>query len=238
MITQTLHRKARQLIIQLIGNRCDLCNEKLSSQSVWCEDCLLLIPNKSRCKRCGAPQVNAESHCGECISHPVLWDRLYCVSDYEAPISDYVKRIKYTRQFWHSRVLAQLLSEKIIDPAPLLLSVPTHWRRLVWRGFNQSHYLAYYLSQGLDIHYLPDVLIRTRHTKMQMELDRSKRLKNLNNAFQINPARLAEMQRYHRVAIVDDVVTTGATVGEICKLLRQIGVEEIEVYCLCRASRG
>lgn len=73
---------------------------------------------------------------------------------------------------------------------------------------------------------------------MQMELDRSKRLKNLDSAFQINPARMAELQKYRRVALVDDVVTTGSTVGEICKLLRQIGVEEIEVYCLCRASRG
>lgn len=226
-------------LISLLGNRCDLCEAKLSLEntSIWCKDCLELIPEEMRCVCCGAPQVNAESRCGECISHPVSWDRLVCISDYLPPISDYVKRIKYRRQFWYAQILANLLAERVKDPAPLLLSVPTHWKRLCWRGFNQSHYLGRYLSQRLGVKYLQDALCRTRHTKMQMELSRRKRLKNLDNAFEINPAYLLELKRYQRIAIVDDVVTTGATIGEICKLLRSIGVEEIEVYCVCRASR-
>ncbi|WP_261816449.1 ComF family protein [Vibrio gallicus] len=237
MRIQSLHAYVRDNLIRLTGNYCSVCGCRIESATTsWCSACLKLIDEKPRCLRCGIEQERTVEICGQCVTYAVAWDQMYCVSNYQTPLSDYVKKVKYARQFWHVMLLARLLSERIKQPAPILLSVPTHWRRLCWRGFNQSDYLAYYLAPHIGARYLSNALIRTRHTKMQMALSRHNRLRNLKQAFIVNPKLIKYIQDAERVAIVDDVVTSGATVTEICRVLRRHGVKRIEVYCVCRAG--
>ncbi|OBT10219.1 hypothetical protein A9264_04020 [Vibrio sp. UCD-FRSSP16_10] len=153
--------------------------------------------------------------------------------------------LKYHRQVWHARELATLLSRDITSPAPILLSIPLHWRRQLQRGFNQSDYLARYLTQQLAaksplqpaIQYLPNAVKRTKMTRNQMGLNRRQRLMNLKSAFQLSSKMKEKIKNQPHIALLDDVVTTGSTVSEICLLLRKQGVQRIDVYCICRASK-
>ncbi|CAM2874093.1 ComF family protein [Vibrio rarus] len=179
------------------------------------------------------------------MSEPPCWDQLFCVGEYQVPLSRYIQGLKYRRQVWHAPELATLLAGEITTPAPILLSIPLHWRRQLWRGFNQSDYLARNLLQvwdnahggGRAIRYLAKAVKRTKVTRNQMGLNRRQRLLNLKQAFELTEKHLPSLQNQPHVAIIDDVVTTGSTVSEICKLLRKQGVQRIDIYCICRASK-
>lgn len=103
------------------------------------------------------------------------------------------------------------------------------WRR----GYNQADLLSRQLSRWLDIPNLNNIVKRVRHTHTQRGLSAKDRRQNLKNAFSL--AVLKNEFPYHRVALVDDVITTGSTLNEISKLLRKLGVEEIQVWGLARA---
>lgn len=194
-----------------------------------------------RCVMCGSGLTKIQAHCGLCLSNPVLWDRLYCVGEYKVPLSKYVQKIKYNRQFWHARELTSILVTRIEEPAPILLSIPLHWRRRLFRGFNQSDYLARYLVSSLktteSVTYWGGALKRVKITRNQMGLTRKQRLVNLKGAFMINRDYIAKLKDKPHIAVIDDVVTTGSTVSEICLQLRKIGVQRIDIYCICRASK-
>ncbi|USD41231.1 ComF family protein [Vibrio sp. SCSIO 43135] len=211
---------------------CDLCRLPLAPKqefSIWCSSCQSYFQSTSRCQRCGLPTVTSTPMCGSCLTAPPLWSRLYCVGDYQAPLSNYISKLKYQRQFWHARNLAPLLTEKIDTKPEILTSVPMHWRRKWWRGFNHSEILAAEVAKLTGITYQHNVFKRCRPTKQQQGLNKSQRLSNLRGAFRLSSPPLAK-----HVAIIDDVVTTGSTVHHLCKLLLEAGVETIDIYCICR----
>ncbi|MFC0061448.1 ComF family protein [Vibrio inusitatus] len=210
---------------------------------IWCPECIDLLKPVCRCATCGTMMEMPVERCGGCVSNPPLWDGLYCIGEYNEPLSWYVQGLKYRRQVWHARELASLLAERLESPAPLLLPIPLHWRRQCARGFNQSDYLANYLSQslkertGVESQVLSKAIRRVKVTKTQMGLNRRQRLVNLKHAFSLSPDYLASIQNHSHIALVDDVVTTGSTVAEVCLLLKNQGVKRIDVYCICRASK-
>jgi ComF family protein len=127
--------------------------------------------------------------------------------------------------------LAGLLAARIASPAPLMIPVPLHWRRRLWRGYNQSSMLAHAIQyhQGEEVKVADNLVIRHQATPSQQGLSRAQRQRNLRHAFQLKGSPAPA-----HVAIVDDVVTTGSTVQQICQLLLETGVECIDIYCLCR----
>jgi ComF family protein len=143
-----------------------------------------------------------------------------------------VHQLKYQRQFWLAEDLTPLLATRIIDPAPLIVPVPLHWRRQLWRSFNQSELLARHLATALNVNMDASLFRRTRATRNQHGLDRADRKRNLHHAF-----KLVRSQLPSHVAIVDDVVTTGSTVGLLSTLLKKAGVQQIDIYCICRTSK-
>ncbi|WP_235868507.1 ComF family protein [Vibrio ezurae] len=208
----------------------------------WCDTCHDKLTPITRCEMCGVHTATAMRRCGQCITCPPTWDKLFCVTEYQAPLSGFIHKLKYRRQVWHAKELGSLLARQINDPAPILLSVPLHWRRQLWRGFNQSDYLAGYLQQQFyaygksHVTYLPKALSRVKVTRNQMGLNRRQRLTNLRKAFLLSPNAVSLLQNQPHVALIDDVVTTGSTVSEICLLLKEHGVQRIDIYCICRAS--
>jgi len=117
-------------------------------------------------------------------------------------------------------------------PVEVLLPVPLHPSRLLDRGFNQSAEIAKVLSRHLNIPFDTTSLRRIKSTEFQSGLSLNKRRKNLLKAFEYVP-----QQQYHSVALVDDVITSGSTMSEICKQLQKSGTQHIEVWSLARALK-
>lgn len=218
---------------------CDYCRLAIPpSDTIWCQYCIKLIPQVPRCQQCGLQTEHETEVCGDCLTHPPQWDRLFCISDYTEPLREYVGRLKYAQHFWLAQDLGVLLSKQISDPAPLILPVPLHWKRFWWRSYNQSDHLGWTLAQqfslnGMTSHCDNKILKRIKATRPQQGLSRASRQTNLLGAFKV----IKPIDEKH-VAIVDDVVTTGATINLLCMELRKAGVERIDVYAVCRTGRS
>ncbi|WP_241819067.1 ComF family protein [Enterovibrio norvegicus] len=216
-------------ILRALPLRCQLCHHTLENRRYpWCESCHESFPRVPRCLHCGLPAPYVTESCGRCLNNPPAWDRLICVGGYTFPYDKLLHRFKYQGQYWLAPALATLLAQEIDDPAAVILPVPMHWRRRIARGFNHSTVLANELAKQLGVQCESKVLKRNRATRQQQGLSRQFRLSNLREAFTMTGS-LPE-----RVALVDDVVTTGTTIAEICRLLRTRGVKHIDIYCLCR----
>lgn len=120
---------------------------------------------------------------------------------------------------------------KAIAPKPqLLIPVPLHPKRYRERGFNQAIEISRHLSSNLNIPLAMNLCVRHRITPPQTSLGKKERKTNLRNAF-----RLAAPIATDHVAIIDDIVTTGATVTELTKTLKKAGVKRTEIWCIARA---
>jgi ComF family protein len=153
---------------------------------------------------------------------------------YAPPVSEAVKRLKYGGRTDLVPRLGRLMAARVTgDVAPnLVVPVPLHRRRLAGRGFNQSALLARAVARELGAACEPRALLRTKDTRQQAGQDRAGRLENLHGAFQARrPAALA----FRRVLLVDDVVTTGATVRGCIDVLRRAGADVVGVSSLCAA---
>lgn len=233
-------------LLHWLPRQCHLCRLSITGSTpntnrveslFWCQDCIKrLNQSPSRCQRCGLHTPTPVAQCGQCLAHPSAWDRLYCLNDYQAPLKEYIQQLKYQRKFWLACDLALLLSECIKMPAPELIPVPLHWRRMWQRGFNQSAEIADYLAkhlrqQGYECQINDRVFKRTQATPQQKGLTKAQRMRNTLRAFQLIQPPVSK-----HVALVDDVVTTGSTLKPLCRLLRKSGGERIDVYCLSRTS--
>ncbi|WP_373938047.1 ComF family protein [Vibrio kanaloae] len=220
---------------RLVTSQCHLCKlDKLPSDTHprWCQTCLGLFCQQPRCQQCGLKTLTSVEQCGQCLSNPPPWHRLYCVGDYVFPTAHYIQQMKYADKFWFARDLSKLLAPRIEHPAPLITSVPLHWGRYIHRGFNQSQLLAHYAAQELDVKSAV-LFRRSRSTISQQGLTKSARQINLKNAFTLRNMHFST-NNYAHVAIIDDVVTTGSTVYQLCQLLLEVGVKRIDIYCICR----
>ncbi len=223
----------RRSITRCHQSHCLWCRLPMTTSNlVWCDDCLQFFSPTPRCQQCGVATITPLDQCGACLSDPPPWNRLICIGEYQRPLKPLVHQLKYQRQFWLAEDLTPLLATRIIDPAPLIVPVPLHWRRQLWRSFNQSELLARHLATALNVNMDASLFRRTRATRNQHGLDRADRKRNLHHAF-----KLVRSQLPSHVAIVDDVVTTGSTVGLLSTLLKKAGVQQIDIYCICRTSK-
>ena len=154
---------------------------------------------------------------------------------YQEEIERLVRRFKFHGDLAAGRLLANLLALRLSElgaPRPdLLIPVPLHRRRLLWRGFNQSALLARDLSAAMSGLPWTSALERVRNTAAQVQLPADGRVSNVRGAFRID--RLPGKPRF--VALVDDVMTTGSTLNECARVLRASGVERVDVWVVARA---
>jgi ComF family protein len=132
---------------------------------------------------------------------------------------------------WMARAGAELL-----DGADLIVPVPLHWTRLIARRFNQAALLARGLSKRTRIPFDPRLLVRTRRTRTQGDLTRSQRMRNVRGAFAVR-ANARSKLKGRTIVLVDDVMTTGATLEACAKALRRAGAKEVRVLALARVVR-
>jgi ComF family protein len=200
-----------------------------------CEACVKRFGQPvARCPRCALVQVGP--HCAACMQAPMPLDGAVAAVDYEAPWDTLLHGLKYGSQLSAALALAPLLGQAVrssgLDCAGMhLLPVPLHPQRLCERGYNQSEHLARALRQNLGLPLLTDTLQRVIETPTQTQLSREDRLKQLRQAFALKPG--ASVQGL-RIALVDDVMTTGATMSAIATLLHRHGAAEVHAWAVAR----
>lgn len=205
-----------------------------------CDNCLQsLTPiTHPMCTICGMPfsaPIGSDHLCENCLSKRPWYDLVRAPYSYSGPLMDAIKRFKYNSETHLSSSLGRLLSSFalafIVNPKDfLIVPVPLHRRRLKERGFNQSLLLGKVLSSdlGIELDYLS--LIRKRYTRSQTGLRKEERRKNVAKAFSITSP---EIFKGKKILLVDDVFTTGHTLNECARTLKNSGV--LKVICLTLA---
>lgn len=215
---------------------CVLCGATGHGGQDICPACTQDLPrSRNNCVRCGIPlaSTNLDALCGQCLQRPPPFERVLSPYLYESPMDHLIQQFKYSGRLEMARLLGQLMAQWLaprLDTLPEeIIPVPLHRRRLRERGFNQALELARPLARQFSLPLNTQACQRTRFTTPQFGLSAKERAKNVKNAFQV------EGPIGKHVALVDDVMTTGQTVSELAKVLRQAGVEEIEVWVCARA---
>ena len=175
--------------------------------------------------------------CGTCLANPPVLDACHAAVSYDYPWSALVSQFKFNGQVGWARSFAVLMRsapwiEKAVDESDIVVPMPLARERLAERGFNQSLELARLLAPGrVDA----GLLVRIRHTPAQSALDRRARIANVKGAFALEPLRAHEV-RGKRIAIVDDVMTSGASISAAAKALRDAGAARITGVVFARTD--
>lgn len=166
------------------------------------------------------------------------FDELWILGVYHYPLTYLIPALKFHGQRHFATLLAQwfvLYRVKYMTDLPqVIIPVPLHWRRFLQRGYNQAELIAQTLSQHLHIPIDKtgrDALVkRRRYTKPQSELNQEQRCQNMQHVFSVNPHAIAQ---YQHVVIVDDVMTTGGTINDLCRAIyRHAPHIKISVWCI------
>ncbi|NRF48380.1 ComF family protein [Pseudomonas stutzeri] len=225
----------------IVEHHCLLCDERCEGQPL-CSPCEADLPwLDGRCTVCAVPLPSRGLVCGECLKRPPSYDHVEVPWRFAFPVDALITRFKHQARWPYGRLLGERLAHHLEHafaeglPRPdLLLPVPLARRRLRQRGFNQAQMLADWLSRPLGIATDARVLERVLDTPAQQQLDAATRRRNLRQAFAI--ATAADVKGRH-LALVDDVLTTGATAEALARLLKRAGAERVDVYCLARTPK-
>jgi len=221
-----------------LKQHCMLCGLASPNTLALCQGCRADLPwIESGCLTCGLPlpQAAEQFQCGECLAGESPLTLAVTPLFYQKPVSQMITAFKHRRGLAQGHLLAQLLADEIRDHyidkelPEVIIPVPLHWQRWMWRGYNQSAELGKQLSRVLGLPCQNHLLRRVRRTPSQQALSRKQRLYNLKGAFRIN-----HVIPYKRIALLDDVVTTGATTSEIARLLLKQGASEIHLWAIAR----
>lgn len=202
----------------------------MSRAGVWCGPCDAALPylGAAHCPVCALP-TNGEV-CGRCLSHTPRFDRTVAVFAYAFPVDALIRALKFNEQLLLAPQLAGRLAQRIEARPDCIVPMPLHPARLRERGFNQSLELARRIASQLEIPLLEQACQRVRDTLPQSALPWKERGKNMRKAF----ACTVDLKGKH-VAVVDDVMTSGASINELARALRQAGAREVSAWVIARA---
>ncbi|MBY6204376.1 ComF family protein [Halomonas denitrificans] len=235
-------RRGRDAVRALLDTvwppRCVLCGD-LGQPDNLCPGCRAELPRVEHgCRRCANPLPRDVLRCGSCSGSEPAFDATVAALHYQAPVDRLVQRFKFRRDLAAGLALAGTLADTVADRLSsdgtrpqLVVPVPLHWRRQTRRGFNQAELLArdaMHRIAGPPVH---ELLTRVRSTATQSALRSGRRRANVRAAFRCRrlPPGLAH------VALVDDVMTTGATLNECARTLKRAGVARVDAWVVTRA---
>lgn len=192
---------------------------------------------RPRCARCAIGVPSGVAVCGACLRQPPPFERSVAAVDYDHPWDDLVQRFKFDAALDLSGVLARRLLDAVriegVASPDWLLPVPLSAERLRERGYNQAWELARRLARELRCASDARLLLRLKDTPHQLALPPDRRAANVRSAFAVEPRR-RDAVHGRRIAIVDDVMTTGATAAEITRTLLAAGASAVQVWVLAR----
>ena len=228
----------RRLVATVYPPCCILCGAAGYDQMDICARCYRGLPwIETACSQCAIPiaaKTGDELLCGQCLQKPPAFDRGISLFSYRDDAIQLIHQLKFNGKLANARLLgcllATALSAKTIDRPDCIVPVPLFWKRMRQRGFNQSLELARVVGRACDISVNSRSLVRVRDTPSQTGLNKTQRRQNIRGAFELRDAFDAE-----HVALLDDVVTTTATVNELARLLKTAGVNRVQVWSIARA---
>ena len=203
-----------------------------------CDACVArFAPPAPRCRTCALPLPAGVAQCGECVRHPPPLDACLAACSYAWPWPGHIGEFKFQGQAGWAGPFATLMRsapwvEPALDACDLLLPMPLAPARLRERGFNQAFELARRLAPAKTDAAL---LLRVRETQPQVGLDRAGRRANVARAFAVEPLRAGLLQG-RRLVLVDDVMTSGASLFAAAAVLRQAGAARITALVLARTD--
>ena len=223
------------------GTLCAYCEARFAFARRRCDGCALpLAPDDADWAPAEAESAPDPSpRCARCRLAPPPWSRATAGVDYGHPWDRLLAELKFHRRLDHVDALLRPLLARLraspggLPPELRLVAVPLARERLRERGYNQSWEIARRAARALGLVARPDALFRVRDTGHQLGLQRAARAANLQGAFVVTPAH-AGWVRGAAVALVDDVLTTGATAAAACDTLRAAGVADVQVWVRAR----
>jgi ComF family protein len=203
-----------------------------------CRACLESLPwhSAQSCPQCG---LNSDGNiCGSCLNNPPDFDATKAVFLYAYPIDAMMLRYKYGDSLNLGDTFAEFLAEKVnvedcLKNIDLIIPMPMHPQRLKERGFNQAIEIAKVLAKNCKEKLDYKSTIRQTLTPPQASLPLKERVKNIKGAFKVNADKLVKIQG-KRIAIIDDVMTTGASLNELAKTLKKAGASHVECWVITR----
>ena len=242
---RSLTRLAGRALDAVLPPRCLACGDPVDRQGGVCPACWrgLAFIAPPFCARCGLPfeiDILAGAECGACLARPPPFTRARAVLVYDDASRHLVAGLKYGDQTyaagaygaWLARAGGELLAE-----ATLAAPVPLHRWRLLRRRYNQAALLGEALRRASGIAYRPDLLVRHRQTAPQVGLSGAARHRNVTGAFRIRNNHAAAVAGA-RIVLIDDVMTTGATLTEGARVLLRGGAARVDVLTLARAVKA
>jgi len=228
-------------VLMRCPGQCSVCRN-WSNQRV-CAECLMRYARPvPRCWTCGArlPMErigHREPKCGACLHNPPPLDRTIAALDYAFPWDGLLQHYKFHQAIDLRETLLERLNQSLsiaeAEAPDWLLPVPMAVQRQRERGYNQSWELVRALARRRKLRCDGELLLRVRDTSQQSQLPLKERAKNVKGAFAVDPARLREVRGCH-VALLDDVMTSGATLFEIARVLRQAGAVNVQAWVVAR----
>jgi ComF family protein len=241
---RTLSAKLLKLTATFFPSQCLLCACTLRGD-LLCTNCQVDLPHsygQLLCQQCGISIESLSNFCGHCLHHPPAYSRSFIPFAYQYPLDHLIHAFKYRRNLTSGKLLGQMLADYLTHCAQehedwvvpeLIIPAPMHWLRRWQRGFNQAEVLGHYVARELKLPLATHIIKRTHKTNAQKELSRTERQQNLRKAFSITEKNRIQING-KRIALIDDVVTTTATVRELSHLLVEAGAKDVQVWALAR----
>lgn len=247
-LTQIAIKNHNKLVEIVFPNRCAICSSFIGSEGLFCAQHFrqLRFISDPKCRICSHPYEvsydTAELACANCLAKKPKYDQAIVSFGYSGPIKKIINQFKYGDSGFLAKPLARFLYQsaaKNVAQADFIIPVPLHIKSLQKRKYNQALMLASALAKlAGNKKVIPDFLTKPSPTDPQASLNRKEREKNLRRAFIINSKYDAKRFSGSRVILVDDVITTGATINACARALKAGGVGEVIVVALAKTVGG
>ncbi|MGG9999601.1 ComF family protein [Pseudovibrio ascidiaceicola] len=235
-VASHLRRGLHFVLDALFPHSCPICTDLVQGEGGLCLSCwqTLELISPPYCERLGVPlhyELGPNAWSATALVNPPDYDRARAAALYNGPARELVKRFKFYGEIRLSKFLARCMlnaAAELVEAESFLVPVPLHSSRLRERTYNQSALLVKDVGRHLSGQVLLDGLVRTRRTNQQVGLKRRARTANVKGAFVIADHFLPKVSGAH-VVLVDDVLTTGATVEECARVLKAAGAQQVDV---------
>lgn len=227
----------------IFPNHCLYCEKIISAEGLFCNCCWqkLQFITEPKCSVCCHPfeflPANNNLICASCLKTLPHYDRAISVFFYNQLIKKIIGNLKYRDAIFVAKKLGKFLfnhARQEIIAADFIIVVPLHKKKLRQRKFNQSLLLCHaMLPKIFKTKLIPDFLLRIKNTEAQVKLRSKQRRQNLKSAFVLNPKYLKAVKN-KKILLIDDVITTGATLNNCAKILKKHGAKQVTIFTIAK----
>lgn len=235
---------SKRILDIILPPHCLLCKNTVEENGSLCSSCWsdMDFISKTSCSICSTPfefDVGEDSLCASCIKERPIYDRSKTVFIYNDKSRKLITGFKYEDKIHAAKSFAKWLfttGKDLVEESDLIIPVPLHRIRLFTRRYNQSSLIAAELAKQVYLPVAHDVLIRKKNNKPQASLPRNQRLKNVIGAFAVKE-KCKNLIEGKNILLIDDVMTTSATVSECAKVLKKNGAAKVNILTLAKTVR-